>query len=82
MIRGASLQQMNDDEPCVYREGESFYEAPGCHHVRSENVCESPTEETSFYAVFVIDDEVIEKEGYEGLVVMDADAEPEGNTTQ
>ncbi|CAF9932914.1 MAG: hypothetical protein HETSPECPRED_008484 [Heterodermia speciosa] len=73
MVRGASLNQMNCDEPTVYREGESFYEAPGCHHVRSENVCEGPAEEASFYAVFIVDDEVVEKYGYEGLVVMDAD---------
>ena len=64
---------MNCDEPTVYREGESFYEAPGCHHVRSENVCEGPAEEASFYAVFIVDDEVVEKYGYEGLVVMDAE---------
>ncbi|KAL9019828.1 MAG: hypothetical protein Q9185_002877 [Variospora sp. 1 TL-2023] len=72
MVRGASLNQMNDDEPRVYREGESFYEAPGCHHVRGENACE---EEASFYAVFVVDDEDFEKGGYEGLVVLDAEKE-------
>ncbi|KAL8830709.1 MAG: hypothetical protein Q9170_005616 [Blastenia crenularia] len=78
MVRGASLNQMNDDESRIYREGESFYEAPGCHHVRSENACESPGEEASFYAVFIVDDEVIEKKGYQGLVVMDADVGVEG----
>ncbi|KAL8791987.1 MAG: hypothetical protein Q9195_005405 [Heterodermia aff. obscurata] len=75
MVRGASLNQMNCDEPIVVREGEMFYEAPGCHHVRSENVCETATEEASFYAVFIVDDEVVEKYGYQGLVVMDAEAE-------
>ena len=78
MIRGASLNQMNNDEPKVYREGEAFYEAPGCHHVRSENACESSDEEASFYAVFIADDEVIEKHGYEGLVVIDAEMEEKG----
>lgn len=73
MHRGASLNQMNNDEPFVSREGEVFYEAPGCHHIRSENACESSTEEASFVAVMIVDDEVIEKYGYEGLVVIDAD---------
>ena len=72
MIRGASLNQMNCDEPVVYRAGETFYEAPGCHHVRSENLGD---EEASFYAVFITDDEVVEKYGYEGLVVIDAESE-------
>ena len=66
---------MNCDEPIVSREGEIFFEAPGCHHVRSENVSEAPGEEASFYAVFIVDDEVVEKHGYQGLVVMDAEAE-------
>ena len=64
---------MNDDEPAIYGEGEVFYESPGCHHVRGENVSE--TEEASFYAVFVVDDEVLEKKGFEGLLVEDAAAE-------
>lgn len=66
---------MNCDEPRIYGEGESFFEAPGCHHVRGENASE--TEEASFYAVFVVDDEVIEKKRYEGLAIVDAAAEEE-----
>ncbi|KAL8951510.1 MAG: hypothetical protein Q9222_002513 [Ikaeria aurantiellina] len=77
MLRGASLNQMNEDEPHVYREGESWYEAPGCHHVRSENSCEGEGEEASLYAVFVVDDGVVEKEGLEGLMVFDAGPEGE-----
>lgn len=64
---------MNCDEPKIYKEGETWYEAPGCHHVRSENV--SAEEEARFVAVFVVDDEVVEKHGYGGLVVLDADNE-------
>ena len=75
MLRGASLNQMNCDEPHVYVEGDTWYEAPGCHHIRSENACKTPDEEATFYAVLVIDDEVIEKEGYAGLAVLDADVE-------
>ena len=66
---------MNDNEPRIYREGESFYESPGCHHQRGENASEQ--EEASFYAVFVVDDEVVEKKGLEGLVVIDAAVEEE-----
>lgn len=66
---------MNDDEPRVSREGESFYEAPGCHHIRGENACKKAGEEASFYAVFIVDDEYFEKEGYDGLLVLDAAVE-------
>ncbi|KAL9614489.1 MAG: hypothetical protein Q9167_001017 [Letrouitia subvulpina] len=75
MIRGASLNQMNCDKLKTYREGEIFYEAPGCHHIRSENSCEDPNETASFFAVLIIDDKVIEEYGYEGLVVIDAEGE-------
>ena len=75
ILRGASLDQMNCEEPIVRREGESFYEAPGCHHLRGENACEKASEEAQFYAVFIVDDEYFEKEGYEGLLVLDAEVE-------
>ena len=32
-------------------------------------------EVSTFYAVFVIDEEIIERDGYGGLVVLDVDAE-------
>ena len=35
-----------------------WYEAPGCRHVRNENV--SDVEEASFYANFIIDTEKLE----------------------
>ena len=75
VLRGEMLNQMNDNEPRIYREGESFYESPTCHHQRGENASEQ--EEASFYAVFVVDDEVLEKKGFEGLLVVDAAAEEE-----
>ncbi|KAL8923363.1 MAG: hypothetical protein Q9208_004633 [Pyrenodesmia sp. 3 TL-2023] len=71
MLRGASRDQMNDGEAVVRGEGETFYEAPGCHHVKGENACEG--KETQFYAVFIVDDEYFEKEGYQGLLVLDAE---------
>lgn len=75
MLRGASRDQMNaEKEPTVRGAGETFYEAPGCHHVKAENACEGEGEETQFYAVFIVDDEYFEKEGYNGLLVLDAEA--------
>lgn len=72
MLTGSSLNQMNCDEPKVYSGNEGFFEAPGCHHVRSENV--STEEVAKFVAVMVVDDEVVE-DGYGRLVVLDADVE-------
>ena len=45
----------HDSGPKVYGPGESWYEAPGCHHVRSENVGD---EEAVFIANLVVSDEV------------------------
>ena len=70
MIQGTALNQMNSDEPFSSSSGDTFYEAPGCHHVRSENLSE--TEGASFSAVFIIDDEVVEN-GYDQLMVLDAE---------
>lgn len=47
----------HDSGPKIYGPGESWYEAPGCHHVRSENAGE---EEALFIANLVVGDEVFE----------------------
>ncbi|EME85922.1 uncharacterized protein MYCFIDRAFT_40169, partial [Pseudocercospora fijiensis CIRAD86] len=67
-IEGTVLNQMNSSAPFEVKKGGMWYEAPGCHHVRGENA--SKTEKASFFAVFVVDDEVV-KNGYEGLLVID-----------
>ncbi|KAK5047504.1 hypothetical protein LTR84_006601 [Exophiala bonariae] len=81
MIRGKMLNQMvcphHDPDsqgtgPKVYSVGESWYEPPGCHHVRSENVGD---EEAQFLAVFVIDKKKVDTEGLASLVVIDAAVE-------
>jgi hypothetical protein len=56
----------------IYSVGESWYEPPGCHHVRSENAGD---EEAEFIAVFVVSKEKVDKEGLQSLVVIDADVE-------
>ena len=59
---------MNNEQPEIAKPGECWYEAPGCHHVRGENA--SKTETASFFAVLIVDDDVV-KDGYEGVVVID-----------
>jgi len=81
MIKGQMLNQMvcphHDPDsqgtgPKIYGPGESWYEPPGCHHVRSETVGD---EEALFHAVFVVEKEKVDKEGLMSLVVIDADVE-------
>ena len=72
--RGIVLNQMICSKPSVASAGESFYEAPGCHHVRSENTIK--TEDAQFSAVMIVDYEIL-KNGYELLVVLDAEKEQE-----
>ena len=61
----------------VYEVGESWYEPPGCHHVRSHNA--SDTEECVFVASFVIETEKLERLGVMGaLVQIDEDVREKG----
>ncbi len=60
---------MNDGEAKVYKAGESWYEAPGCHHRISDN--DSKTETAVIHATFVIKTEVLVAEGPEVLVKID-----------
>merc|ERR1712222_52820 len=55
-IVGMCLNQVNNNEPIVCKVGDFWFEAPGCHHQRCENVGE---ENAKFFAVLVVDDEVI-----------------------
>jgi quercetin dioxygenase-like cupin family protein len=81
MIKGKMLNQMvcPDEDPSsqgsgpkVYSAGESWYEPPGCHHVRSENVGD---DEAEFLAVFVVAKQKVDTEGIKSLVVIDAEVE-------
>ena len=62
---------MNNNEPIVSNVGEFFYEAPGCHHQRSECVGDK---KTKFFATLIVDDETI-KDGYGGIFVLDKEVE-------
>ncbi|ETI21628.1 hypothetical protein G647_07975 [Cladophialophora carrionii CBS 160.54] len=81
MTKGKVLNQMvcphHDPDsqgtgPKIYSVGESWYEPPGCHHVRSENVGD---EEAEVIAVFVVSKQKVDDEGLQSLVVIDAEVE-------
>jgi len=72
MIQGMTINQMNSSKAFASSTRESFYEAPGRHHVRSENT--NKTEDAKFSAVLIVDDEVVKNE-YERLAVLDAEVE-------
>lgn len=62
---------MNYDPMQIFGPGETFTENPGCKHKISDNA--SATEPATMIATFVVDTEVVEKVGIEGLVVIDED---------
>lgn len=75
-LSGEILNQMNHDPPFIVRPGETWFEGPGCHHVRGENASDSVS--ASFYAVFVVDDKII-KDGYGNLLIVDASVRAEAD---
>lgn len=52
VVSGAVVSAVDDEQPRVYRAGESFYEAPGAHHRISRNA--SKTRPAKLLAVFVL----------------------------
>ncbi|KAL2803104.1 RmlC-like cupin domain-containing protein [Aspergillus granulosus] len=69
VIHGSVLCKMNDDLMRVIEQGGSWYEAPGCHHRISANA--SATEPASFFVTFVVDSDLLEREGPSVLVQID-----------
>jgi uncharacterized RmlC-like cupin family protein len=53
VLSGSIRSQVEGEPARVYRAGESFYEAPGAHHLETLNV--SSTEPAKWLAVFVVD---------------------------
>ena len=52
-VLSGQIRSQVDGEPArVYKPGETWYEAPGAHHVISENA--SSTEPATLLAVFVV----------------------------
>lgn len=79
VVQGHVLNQMVCDGethgPIIHSAWESWYEPPGCHHVRCENAGD---EEAVFVANFVIETKKIEELGVaNALVQIDAAEEEE-----
>jgi quercetin dioxygenase-like cupin family protein len=53
VLSGEIISAVDNEEPRVYREGESWNEAPGAHHRVSRNASE--TEPAKLLAIFVLD---------------------------
>lgn len=60
---------MNDGEAKVYNKGDTWYEAPGCHHRISDN--NSKTEGAAILATFIVQTEILQREGLGVLVQVD-----------
>lgn len=73
VLEGKVLNKMNDEPMKIIQAGESFYEAPGCHHKISDN--ESTTEKAVLLVTMVMDTEILEDtlkhHGHAGLVQVD-----------
>ncbi|KAI5461849.1 hypothetical protein BGZ63DRAFT_356605, partial [Mariannaea sp. PMI_226] len=69
VLEGTVLCKMNDEPTRVYEQGETWFEAPGCHHKVSDNY--SLTDSTKLLATFVVDTEVVERGGIAALVEYD-----------
>jgi quercetin dioxygenase-like cupin family protein len=53
VLSGEVISAVDDEEPRVYRAGESWHETPGAHHRVSRNASE--TEPARLLAIFVLD---------------------------
>ena len=69
VISGTSYNKMNCSPTQRIKQGESWYEEPGCHHVTSANA--SDTEPLELLATFVVETKVIVEGGPAALVVVD-----------
>jgi quercetin dioxygenase-like cupin family protein len=69
IVAGTCYNKMNDAATLVLAEGETWYEAPGCHHRISQNASE--TEPLVFLATFVVETKVVEDGGVAALVQID-----------
>jgi quercetin dioxygenase-like cupin family protein len=69
VIKGAAYNKMNNQACMVLREGEAWYEEPGCHHRISANFSE--IEEMVLLATFVIETKFVEEHGLAALVQID-----------
>ncbi|KAI9795941.1 MAG: hypothetical protein M1833_006589 [Piccolia ochrophora] len=69
VLEGRAVNKMNDGPIRIFEQGQTWFEAPGCHHRVCDNA--SKTEPATLIATFVVDTEVLDKKGYPGLVEVD-----------
>jgi len=69
VLSGTGYNKMNDSPTMVLTKGETWYEAPGCHHKISANF--SDTEDFVIIATMVIGTKVFEEGGMDVLVQID-----------
>ena len=69
VLDGTVLNRVNDEPVKVLEKGESWYEAPGCHHRIFDNYL--ATRPTTVLATYVVDTEVVRKGGLAALTVVD-----------
>jgi quercetin dioxygenase-like cupin family protein len=69
VVEGTSRNKMNDEPLKIMNKGDTWYEAPGCHHKVSSNA--SKTEPMMLLATFVVDKKVVEEGGHAALVQVD-----------
>ena len=69
VLKGSVLNKMNNDPMKIFHAGGTFHEMPGCHHKISDNA--SQTEEAVILANLVVNTEVLDRDGIQGLVVID-----------
>ncbi|GLI79516.1 hypothetical protein PoHVEF18_007853 [Penicillium ochrochloron] len=69
VFSGTLLNKMNNDPMKVIKAGETWYEAPGCHHRISDNA--SKTEPATLFATLVLDTDVLERDGMGALIQID-----------
>ncbi|KAK3065239.1 hypothetical protein LTS18_005276 [Coniosporium uncinatum] len=69
VLSGTGYNKMNDEPTKVLEKGETWYEAPGCHHRVSANASE--TEGLEILATFVVETSVVEEGGAGALVIVD-----------
>ncbi|KAM0795741.1 hypothetical protein BDR22DRAFT_882949 [Usnea florida] len=69
VVDGAVLNRVNDEPARVLTAGETWYEAPGCHHRTFDN--HLTTEPTTVLATYVVDTEVVREGGLAALTIVD-----------
>ncbi|OCL06495.1 hypothetical protein AOQ84DRAFT_321366 [Glonium stellatum] len=69
VISGTAYNKMNNDPTLVLEKGETWYEAPGCHHKISMNASDS--EDLVLLATFIVETKVVEEGGFGALVQVD-----------